>query len=40
MPGSETCLPADSCFSLLALKNPTNCIGLVQSEHRHRLVEM
>jgi hypothetical protein len=30
----------DSCFSLLALKTPTNCIGLVQSEHRHRLLEM
>ena len=27
-----TCLPTDCCFSELALWNPTQCVGLVQSD--------
>jgi hypothetical protein len=35
----ETCLPANCCFSELALKNPTKHVGLVQSRYpRHVIV--
>jgi hypothetical protein len=29
--GGATCLPADMCFGELALKNPTQRVGLEQS---------
>jgi hypothetical protein len=33
---ASTCLPADCCFDELhLLKNPTRCVGLVQSGHHH-----
>jgi hypothetical protein len=35
-PSGTTCLPADCCFSELALsKDPTKHVGLVQSGHHH-----
>jgi len=38
-PSGATCLPADCCFSELALKNPTQRVGLEQSGHQHHFIE-
>jgi len=39
-PSGATCLPADCCFSELALyKNPTQRVGQVQSGPHHHLIE-
>ena len=37
--GGATCLPADCCFSELALNHPVKRVGLVQSEPHHHLIE-
>jgi hypothetical protein len=34
-----TCLPADCCFSEIALYNPTKHVVLVQSGHHHHSIE-
>ena len=38
--GGVTCLPTDCCFSELALKNPTEHVGQVQSGCLRHLIEM
>jgi hypothetical protein len=39
-PSGATCLPVDSCFSELALINPTTKrVGLVQSGPHYHLIE-
>ena len=36
----DMCIFMDCCFSELALlKNPTKCVGLVQSGPHHHLIE-
>ena len=39
--GSEwnTYLPTDCCFREIALENSHKCVGLVQNEHHHHLIE-
>ena len=39
-PSGVTCLPKDCCFSELALKNPTQCVGPVQSGHHHHFIKI
>ena len=34
-----TCLPAEYCFSELALQKSNNRVGQVQSKHHHHLIE-
>ena len=38
-PSGVTCLTADCCISELALNNPTQRVGLVQSGTHHYLIE-
>jgi len=35
-----TCLPADFCFSEVALQKPTKRVGLVQTRYRHHFNQM
>jgi hypothetical protein len=38
-PSGATCLPAECCFSELALLNPTQHVGLIQSGPHHHLID-